>query len=224
MPLKREIIYPFFLECTLSEDKFWNNIFEDLAYGIPPSGTYINKGYLCCSYKNKEFSYKIERKTPQILYDEIYSLLINKVGILSQREKQKQKIEFEEIEKTLKNSKKKWTDIRKKNIRNFLLERYVLKLKDQCNLDITDCRMILTIISIATMFKLIGNKDINYENDAITSINGIEINGDNDVIIKYDIDNINYSEESVEDENVEKRDFLSNWNTYVKQKKKKHKI
>jgi len=224
MPLKREIIYPFFLECTLSEDKFWNNIFEDLAYGIPPSGTYINKGYLSCSYKNKEFSYKIERKTPQILYDEIYSLLINKVGILSQREKQKQKIEFEEIEKTLKNSKKKWTDIRKKNIRNFLLERYVLKLKDQCNLDITDCRMILTIISIATMFKLIGNKDINYENDAITSINGIEINGDNDVIIKYDIDNINYSEESVEDENVEKRDFLSNWNTYVKQKKKKHKI
>ena len=66
MPIKREIIYPIFLECCqFTDDKFWENVFEDLAYGKTPYGTYISKDFLCCSYKKKEFSYKIEKKLPR---------------------------------------------------------------------------------------------------------------------------------------------------------------
>jgi hypothetical protein len=68
MPVKREIVYPVFLECCqYADDIFWENVFEDLAYGKPPYGTYISKGFLCCSFKNKEFSYKIERKDCKIV-------------------------------------------------------------------------------------------------------------------------------------------------------------
>ena len=88
MPIKREIIYPIFLECCQFADNiFWETIFEDLAYGKAPSGTYISKDFLNCSYKNKEFSYKIERKDPEIIYNDIYKLLTEKLGILSQKEK-----------------------------------------------------------------------------------------------------------------------------------------
>ena len=67
MPIKREIVYPIFLECCqFTDDKFWENVFEDLAYGKTPYGTYISKDFLCCSYKKKEFSYKIEKKLPHI--------------------------------------------------------------------------------------------------------------------------------------------------------------
>ena len=88
MPVKREIIYPIFLECCqFADDIFWETIFEDLAYGRAPSGTYISKDFLNCSYKNKEFSYKIERKDPENIYNDIYKLLTEKLGILSQKEK-----------------------------------------------------------------------------------------------------------------------------------------
>ena len=67
MPIKKDIIYPIFLECCeYTKDEFWRSIFEDLAYGITPQGTFISKGSLCCSYKRKQFSYTIQRKEPQI--------------------------------------------------------------------------------------------------------------------------------------------------------------
>ena len=79
MPIKKDIVYPIFIECLqFTEDIFWENIFEDLAYGKTPYGTYISKDFLCCKYKKKDFSYKIERKDPKILYEEVYNLLANK--------------------------------------------------------------------------------------------------------------------------------------------------
>ena len=61
MPIRKEILYPIFLECyNHSDDIYWQNIFEDLSYGISPYGTYFSKDYLCCNYKKKEFSYKIK--------------------------------------------------------------------------------------------------------------------------------------------------------------------
>ena len=62
MTIKKEIIYPIFLECCqYTTDIFWENVFEDLSYGKTPYGTYITKDFLCCNYKEKEFSYKIEK-------------------------------------------------------------------------------------------------------------------------------------------------------------------
>ena len=77
MPIKKEIVYPIFLEClTFAEDNIWKNIFEDLAYGIAPYGTYISKNFLCCGYKDKEFSYKIDSSmNAQVLYTDIYNLI-----------------------------------------------------------------------------------------------------------------------------------------------------
>lgn len=95
MPIKKEIVYPIFLECCqYTNDIFWENIFEDLAYGKTPYGTYISKDFLCCNYKDKEFSYKIEKKNSEQLYEDIYLLLAKKLGLLSQRDKLKKKNRF----------------------------------------------------------------------------------------------------------------------------------
>ncbi len=81
MPLKKEIIYPIFMECCqYTTDAFWENVFEDLSYGKTPYGTYISKDFLCCSYRKKDFSYKIERKEAKKVYDEVHTLLVNKLG------------------------------------------------------------------------------------------------------------------------------------------------
>ena len=100
----KKIVYPIFLECCqYTNDIFWENIFENLAYGKPPYGSYISKNFLCCSYEQKEFNYKIEKKDSKTVYEEVFSLLTNRLGIFSHQEKVK-KI----------NDIKNWNDIKKK--------------------------------------------------------------------------------------------------------------
>ena len=176
MPLKRELMYPIFIQCCQYTDKdsFWENIFEDLAYGKGPYGTYISKGFLCCNYKQKEFSYKIEKKPSQQIYQEVYDLLNKKLGLLSHKEKILKRKAFKDMEDTMKDSRKKWNDIRKKNIKELMIELYVIRMKKEHSLSIKQTRHLLSVIFIAMVFKVITSEDIDYQNGRIVNIDGID--------------------------------------------------
>lgn len=192
MTIKKEILYPIFLECLqYTTDTFWENVFEDLAYGKTPYGTYINKSFLCCNYKNKEFSYKIERKDPKVLYDDVYGLLAKKLCLLSVRDKLNKKIDFNNIEEEIKQTRESWTNIRKKNIKDLLIENFVINMKTKYSLNVKKSRKLMSDIFIAMIFKVITVKDINYKDGNITSIDGItfsenEYNFHKDI---YDLEN-----------------------------------
>ena len=176
MPIKKEIIYPIFLDCCqFTNDIFWENVFEDLSYGKTPYGTYISKDALCCNYKDKEFNYKIEQKDPLQLYTDIYGLLSKKLGLLSQRDKLKKKIDFYNIEEEIKEGRKNWSSIRKKNIKDLCIEKYVIDMKNKYSLTISQTKYLLSVIFIAMVFKVITSKDIHYENGKITHIDGITL-------------------------------------------------
>ena len=213
MPIKKEIIYPVFLECCkFSTDSFWENMFEDLAYGKTPHGTYINKNFLCCSYKNKEFSYKIERKDPIELYTDIYNLLTKKLGMMSHMEKIKKRVDFEETESRIKEFRQDWGNIRKKNIKDLLVERYVIDMKNKHSLTVKQATYLLSIIFIAIVFKVITSKDIEYSDNKIQNIDGIEFTTKK-IIIKrniYDID-ISFSPEIF----MDKKLMADNWEKYL---------
>lgn len=187
MPVKKEIVYPIFLECCqLIDDTFWKNVFEDLAYGKCPYGTYINKDFFCCNYKNKEFSYKIEKKDPEILYNDIYTLLVKKLGLLSHKDKIKKKIDFNNIEEEIKEYRKSWSNIRKKNIKDLLIENYVIDMKNKYELTVKKARNLLSLIFVGMVFKVILVKDIIYEDGVITNINGISFKK-NEIVLERDI-------------------------------------
>lgn len=174
MPVKKEILYPIFLSCCqYTKDAFWEIIFEDLAYGKAPYGTYISKDFLCCNYKNKEFSYKIDNNDAKKIYDDIYNLLTTKLCLLSHKEKLKKRLDFHTIENSMKEERQNWKDIKKKNIKDILIEKYALKMKEQYSLTYNQVKYLLSIISISMIFKVITSKDINYKNEKIESINGI---------------------------------------------------
>ena len=147
MTIKKEIRYPIFLECCqYSNDIFWENIFEDLAYGKTPYGTYISKGFLCCNYKDKEFSYKIEQKDSEQLYNDIYLLLAKKLGLLSHQDKLNKKIDFQNIEDEIKEGRKNWNSIKKKNSKDLLIENYVITMKNKYFLSMKQSKYLLSII------------------------------------------------------------------------------
>lgn len=218
MPIKREIVYPIFLECCqFTDDKFWENIFEDLAYGKTPYGTYISKDFLCCSYKKKEFSYKIEKKLPKDVYNDVYDLLTNKLGLLSPLEKSKKRKIFKEIEEDIAESRKNWNDIKKKNIKELLIELYVTRMKHRYSLTLKQARYLLSIIFVGMIFKVITNKDIQYENGKIEHIDGIDISHKK-IDIKKDLYNLenNFTPTIILDKSL----MYDNWEKYLKELKK----
>lgn len=223
MPPKEEIIYPIFLECNkFVEDAFWENVFNELAHGKTPYGTYINKDFLCCGYKGKEFSYKIERKDPKVLYDDVYELLGHKLGILSQKEKVKKRLDFHELEKTIKESRQDWGNIRKKNVKDVLYEKFVLEMKNKHSLSVKETKNLLSVILIGIMFKTITAKDITYEEDKITKINGIDFVEGQLVLSRslYSSSSQKTSQTPVVFGSTQKR-MADNWDKYVKTMRKK---
>jgi hypothetical protein len=191
---KKDIVYPIFIQCCqFATDAFWDNTFEDLAYGRAPYGSYISKNFLCCSYKKKNFAYKIEKKDPRLLYDEVYDLLVNKLGLLSQREKIKRKIEFQDTEEKLREVRRDWASIQKKRkVRDLLIEQYVVRMKREHSLDIKQMRYLLSIIFLAIMFKVITAKDITYSDGIIHDIKGIDF-GEQKVILNVNVYNLEVS-------------------------------
>jgi len=218
MPVNREIVYPIFLECcSYATDTFWESVFEDLVYGKPPFGTYITKDFLCCNIKNKEFSYKIENKDPEILYNQIYELLNKKAGILSRVEQITQKKAFTDMEENINDSLLNWNDIRKKNIKELLIELYVIRMKKEHNLTLNQTKYLHSVILMAIVFKVITSSDIIYSDNKINSINGIEF-VNNDFIIKKDM-YYNVNNFTINDV-LCKKSFPERWEKFLKELRK----
>lgn len=218
MPIKKDIVYPVFLECCQhADDIFWETIFEDLAYGKPPYGTYISKDFLCCSYKKKEFSYKIERKDSQSIYTDVYDLLTKKVGILSQREKVRKRKAFSDLEENIRDSRKNWNNIRKKNIKELLIELYVSRMKIKHSLNIKQAKYLLSIIMLGMVFKVITNDDIDYADGAIRHIEGIDFIKKQVVVTRglYNFE-VSFTPNIV----IEKKQMTEEWDKYLKNLRK----
>lgn len=176
MVIKKDILYPIFLECIpFCENSFWTNLFEDLSYGKCPYGTYIHKNFFSCNYKNKEFSYKIDNVPPKELYENIFNLLVNKIGILSDEERKNKLLEFFNIDYTLDENKyEKWSLIKKKNVKDSLLDRFLINIKYQYSLSDNQIKKLQKIINLGLIFKTISHKDIIMKNGEIDYINGFD--------------------------------------------------
>lgn len=221
MTIKKDVVYPIFLECCqYTNDIFWENVFEDLAYGRTPYGTYISKGFLCCNYKKKEFSYKIEEKDSFLLYNEVTDILKRKLGLLSNKEKLKKKNDAIKMEEDDKYSEKNWVDISKKTTKSLLLDIYVINMRKKYNLEIEQSRKLLSMITFAIILKSITPDDIIYENGHISEIKGISFSNGKYTFDKNIYENINVSTPNIVFD--EKKMMSENWDKYLKELRKKN--
>ena len=159
----KEIIYPFFLKCTeYASDNYWNNIFENLSYGICPYNTYIHNNYFCCNHKVHKFKYYLLDREPKDLYTDIHKLLSN-MGLISNKDKLN-------IYKLSNNKYDSWIDIKKKSIKQNLIEKFVINKKKEYNLDYSKTYLLLNKIILGILLKTINYKHIIYEDNHILDI------------------------------------------------------
>jgi len=170
------LLYPIFLQCIpYCHDPYWDFLFEDMAYGKPPFGTFLNQNYLYCNHKGKEFSYRIDpQKNAEEVYKDVYSILNNKIGMRSELEKRKDQDNMM-IDLTRKN--------KKRVIRDSMIEKFLLKQKIKHRYTNNLIRKIFSIIIIGLLFKTITIHDIIYKNEDIISIKGFSFMKNQKVII-----------------------------------------
>jgi len=209
--MKKNIFYPIFIKClSYIYDPFWRFVYEDLAYGRCPYGIYLQKNYLCCCIKNKEFTYKIEEEKPiEIIYNETYYLLKHRVGLLSEKEKL---IQRERVLKTRINKKEEWINVKKKMIRDTLLENFVLTKSQDYLLSINVSKKVLSLIIVGLMFKTLNAKDIYYKDGFIKDINGFAFH-DKKVLITKNIYLSKNNKPAEDDTNL--RYLYTFWPVYV---------
>ena len=215
-----ELIYPFFIDCCkYTDDIFWKFVFEDLAYGKTPYGIYLTKNFLCCNYKGKEFSYKIDgKKNTEKLFEEIYDVLHRKFGLLSKHDKVKRKKMFEDTEIEIQDNNKNWKKIRKKSIKQNIIEKYSIKMKKKHKLTNLQMKKIFSIVIIGLIFKTITFDNISYYDGEIREISGISYSN-REIIVDpkiFNIDSVS-SPEIIINENV----MSDNWEKYLKSIKNK---
>jgi hypothetical protein len=170
---KNVLLYPKFIECIkYTEDIFWKSIFEDLSYGKCPYGVYICNNHICCNYKDKKFSYKIDiGKESLIIYNDIINILKNKFGLLSKNDKILTNKLLINTEKKLSDSfNNDWSYIKKKNIKTILIEKFVITQSIEYNLSRQQSKQLYNEILLGLLFKTINKGDIVYENKNIISI------------------------------------------------------
>jgi hypothetical protein len=172
----RVLVYPCFLSCTeYTEDEYWKNIFEDLAFAITPQGAYISKHYIISNTKNKEFVYKINIDLdPETIFIDIYNLFSEKLGIKSVQEIEDYKNSIDSSELVF-NS---WNSIKKKSIRDSIILDYVTKKSEEYNLSRAKAKELLNTINLGILLKFISNKHIHYDDNEIKDIEGFEFKQD----------------------------------------------
>ena len=84
----------------------------------------------------------------------VLNRLTNKLGILSNKEKVKKREHFNDTENKIKNCKQDWVNIKKKNIKDLLVERYVVDMKNKYSLTIKQSKYLLSIILATSNFNI----------------------------------------------------------------------
>ncbi len=211
----KDIIYPFFLYCTkYTTDEYWKNIFEDLSFGETPHNVFISKNMIQSIIKGKEFVYKINpTEDPEKIYKDLRSILSDKMNILSPTELQKNKNLIPKTKTTI----DKWSNIKKKTIKDILLSNYVVAIcKDK---DVTKNKTsdLLDIITLFISLKILDNNDIILSDNKISRIEGLFFD-DNMATFRFDkhVDFTNNDIEVIE----ENKKMINEWKKFVSQLEK----
>lgn len=203
---KNTVIYPIFAECTkYTSDDFWKNLFDELSIGKCPKSIYISNGTIYSSNKRRGFSYIIpvhNSKGSNEVFTEIRELLINNTSICSAVDVMAKKEEIREKHDDEINNKTTWSEIRKKNLREILIIKFVVRMKNKYKLSWHVSRHLYSLIQIGFIYKTQSSKDVNFKNRRIESIDGIVFDEDQKLFVNEFLDNeVPKEKEEIEDTN-----------------------
>jgi hypothetical protein len=218
MSKKKILQFPILLECCqLTQDKFWQSVFEDLAYGIGPHGTYISNSMLCCNFKRKSFMYDLRNKNAHTLFTEISELLKLKLELKSEMDRKIDNTNIQDALEKIKSHNTTWNSIKKKNIKELIINMFVSNMKQTYSLNNKQTTELLTYINMAIVFKTLSSDDIHYENGQIIKIKGIKFDQHIVIYEKSLYNSVDNSKICKSDFTSKKKSLNEDWDKYLKE-------
>lgn len=170
--MKRELLFPIFLICRDREDDpFWRATFEDLAYGNPPHGVTLRKDEILCGYRNRSFAYSYSGDPPEMIREQIKQLFSHNLKMVSSKDHQilnqrliQIRTELEALRTT------HWSAIRKQSLKDAIIQDFVIAKAKRHHLSVEQAQSLLLLITNALAFKLLTNRDIDYQDGEIIEI------------------------------------------------------
>lgn len=213
--MTRDVVNPVFLNCCQhTVDKYWENIFREIAYGNTPYGSYVHNSTFCCKSKNGVVvSILIDENNTQKTHDDIYNAIKTNLNIQSPTERMQTIHEFDKTEEEMKTIRNNWSDIKKKNVKDLLVDIFTIKMSKNYNLSLQQSRYLRSIIHTGILFKAIEANDIIMENGNIKSIVGIYFSDKN---IRFDLDLYNSEiSDTVHNNDTTKQRMSKLWDKYI---------
>jgi hypothetical protein len=160
----RELLYPIFMQVyLLCENVFWKSIFNDIAHGDMPYEIFIDDEYLYA----KDITYYYKDKPLKTIETDIINIYNSTIFTDN---------ELEQMDSMLYQDFDSWTNIKKKSVKDVLIEKYILLMGKQFNIPMKKLQKIYKLIILAINFKIISNHDIYYNTGThyIDKIAGID--------------------------------------------------
>lgn len=162
-----KILHPEFLKCLpFVKNDILFMFFKDIIAGIFPENAYINKNVFIS--KNKSFdNFRIDIEDAGELYEQTKNVISksNKLNIELKKEKM---FNFLKINPDI-----SWSNIKKKKIKECLIDDFTESNKQKYNLTTKQIRFLIYYIYVCLIFKIIKPKDIQLSFLKIMKIKGI---------------------------------------------------
>ncbi len=213
--MKKDLKYPIFLKVSQCEhDLYWQYIFEEMAYDMCPFGVYIDHSSFSvhCNLKGKQFNYGLQDKSAEDIHTELIQLFKTKLNLYSKNEYLQSRTHLNE---QLKIKFESWKEIKKKSIKDILLENFILSLREKIGCSYVQLRKLLSILQMAFHFKMITHNDviIDPHDNKIVDIVGFNAENLNTMTLVIPTMEMYKTDKTTDNQ---KTDLIALWEKYIK--------
>ncbi len=187
----KKIAYPLFDDCAqFTLDPYWLQVFEECSRGHFPRGSGIDSEGKVVYFRNRAnnnrnyVSYRLidkygSQKHPDQIFKDLKQLFQEQLNFKSNLDRSEIRAEIDDICKDLQESYTgDWQKIKRKKIRDPIIRRYILDLKEEYNLDNKETAEVAQIIKLGFLFNWIANDQVVYQDQRIQDIKTLRFDAD----------------------------------------------
>jgi len=177
--MTKKVNYNCFAECAeYTLDQFWKHLFEDCAKGKFPRGSSIDSQGTTVYFKGKQtlntknyISYKMIPNNAPENFKNLKKLFQEHLNYKSNQDRQDLVTEVDDKCNDLKEDyTQDWQNIKRKKVKDPIIRRYILDLKEQYNLSDKETSEVAQILKIGFLFNWISNENVIYNDQKIKDI------------------------------------------------------
>jgi len=177
----KKVLHPILYECSeLTFDPYWKQVFEECAYGKFPRGSGIDSTGNVLYFKKKGgntrnyISYRL-KKDVELVFLDLKNMFHEHLSLKSTQDRQDLRSELDELCKDLQESfTGTWPNIKRKKIKDPIIRKYILDLKDLYSLTNKETAEVAEIIKLGFLFNWIPNENVIYKDRQILDIKNLK--------------------------------------------------